>query len=127
MAPGCAWCCRGWPTSPPRPRSRRARPAGAGIRPGSGSAGDAGPGRARSGVPSRCLDITKLDLDGEAALLAGVDGQAGAVGGGDGAHDRQPQAVAVGGAQALPAEALERLEEALDLVGWDDRAGVAHG
>ena len=64
--------------------------------------------------------------DGQAAAGVGVGRDTRAVGDGDRADDGEAEALPVGVPDALGAEALERLEEALDLVRRDDRAGVRH-
>ena len=55
-----------------------------------------------------------------------VGGDGGVVGGGDGSDDGEAEAVAVFVVGAAGVEALERLEEPVDLAGRDDRAGVGH-
>ena len=54
-------------------------------------------------------------LGPQAASGSWVDGQGGAVGGGDGVHDGQPQAEARAVAGAVGAKPLERPQEPVDL------------
>ena len=54
-----------------------------------------------------------------------ASGQVGAVGGGDGLHDREAEPVAVGQADALVAEPPEGLEQTLQFDEWDDGSRVA--
>src|SRR5579862_7218422 len=56
-----------------------------------------------------------------------LGGDGGMVGGGDRPDDREAEAVAVFVVGADGVEALERLEETVDLIGRDDRPGVGHG
>src|SRR5262245_37107653 len=59
------------------------------------------------------------DLDGEAAVGAGVGGDGGAVGGGDGADDGQAQALVTVVGRAV--QALEGFEQRVDLLRRYDR------
>ena len=65
-------------------------------------------------------------LGSHAASGSWVDGQGGAVGGGDGLHDRQPQAEAPGVAGAVGAEPLERPQEPVNLRWRHDGSAVDH-
>ena len=56
-------------------------------------------------------------LDAESALGVGVSGDGGAVGGGDGSDDGEAEAVAVFVVGAARVEALEGLEEPVDVAG----------
>ena len=67
----------------------------------------------------------KADLDVEAAFRPGICGECGAVDAGDGADDGEAEPVTAGMAHALGAESLERLEQAVYLVGRDHWSGVA--
>src|SRR6266481_10020933 len=69
----------------------------------------------------------EADLDVEAAFGPGVSGDGGAVGGGDCPDDGQAEAVSVVVGGAGGGEPLEGFEEAADLCGRDDRAGVSDG
>src|ERR1022692_3818684 len=69
-------------------------------------------GRRSCGLPG------KAHLDVEAAFWPGVRGESGAV------DDGEAEAVSADMADSLRAEWLERLEEAVHLVGGDQRSGV---
>jgi hypothetical protein len=69
----------------------------------------------------------EADLDVEAAPGPGSGGDGGAVGVRDRAHDREPEPEAVRAARPGSVESLERLEEPIELVRRDLRAGVPDG
>src|SRR5438445_10017133 len=69
----------------------------------------------------------EADLDLEAAVGSGLGGEGGVVCGGDGLDDRESEADAVAVIGAVCTEALERLEEPLDVMGWNDRPAVSDG
>lgn len=58
------------------------------------------------------------------AVLTGADVQPGVVGGGDCRHDRQAEAEPFSMTEAIGRQALERLEQSLDLIARHDRSGV---
>src|SRR5581483_9675471 len=66
------------------------------------------------------------DGDGKTAFGQRPGGDRRVVGGGDGADDREAEAVTLLVVGAARVEPLERLEEPVDLAGLDDRAGVRH-
>jgi hypothetical protein len=66
-----------------------------------------------------------VDLDREATPRPRVRGERGVVGDGDGADDGQSEAVVIVDAGAV--ESPEGLEEAVDLLRRDHRAGVRDG
>ncbi len=61
----------------------------------------------------------------ETALGPGARGQGGTVSVGDGADDGQAESVSFAVANPLGAELPERLEQVLQCIGRDQRAGVA--
>jgi hypothetical protein len=67
----------------------------------------------------------KDDFYREPAFRPGTGGERRAVGVGDGADDRQAEAVSFAVADPLGAELPERLEQVLHFAGRDERAGVA--
>src|SRR5579859_7714335 len=69
----------------------------------------------------------EVDRDVESAAVAEPDLHAGVVGGGYRPDDRQPEPVAVGLADPVAVQPLERLEQPLGLVQGDRRPGVADG
>jgi hypothetical protein len=69
---------------------------------------------------------SEADSDVEAAFGPCIGCERGAVDADDGADDGQPEPRPAG-ADSLGAQSLEWLEEAVDLIGRDERASVADG
>jgi len=68
----------------------------------------------------------EADLDVETPGTTGAEGEVGAVGGGDGLDDGQAEPEAVAVPCPVGGEALERLEQAAELIWGHDGSGVGH-
>src|SRR6202034_4319398 len=91
---------------------------------GDGSAAALPPGRGERQPAAGSRRRRERDLDGESALGSCARDQLGIVRGGDRLDDRESQSVAAVVPGPGTVQALERLEETLDLPGRDRRARV---
>ena len=97
-----------------------------------GSAGDRSlrvgdtPSRPWAGHIDALLDLTALEGDSgvDTSRVGGMEGEASVVGGGDGLDNGEAQAESVVVACPIAGDSLEGLEETVDLVRGQGRAGV---